>query len=262
MAGVHAAIQQYQGFKGPHRQQAGSGRFAVQRFQSIAMDTCHKHHAAGQARFHGLEVRLGAQLITHDDLRVHAAQRHLDGLRFGAAGVDIAVYGVPRRQQLAALVRHAENAAGGIQIADDAAQESCFAAARRAYDQNPAIQGIQCAAKLGRQDTGHLARNAEIERCNIGKARRATHTRHPHAAAAGQGEIALFQLVLIGIGGVPAEGGKAAAQHARADGKGGLCCRQQLLGRLPGPAHRKLHRLPGAQADFLHAGGAFRRHVF
>ena len=40
MAGVHAAIQQYQGFKGPHRQQAGSGRFAVQRFQGIAMDTC------------------------------------------------------------------------------------------------------------------------------------------------------------------------------------------------------------------------------
>ena len=80
--------------------------------------------------------------------------------------------------------------------------------------------------------------------------------------AAGQGEIALFQLVLIGIGGVPAEGGKAAAQHARADSKGGLCCRQQLLRRLPGPAHRKLHCLPGAQADFLHAGGTFRRHAF
>ena len=166
-----------------------------ERFQGIAMDTCHKHHAAGQARFHGLEVRLGAQLITHDDLRVHAAQRHLDGLRFGAAGVDIAVYGVSRRQQLAALVRHAENAAGGIQIADDAAQESCFAAARRAYDQNPAIQGIQRAAKLGRQDTGHLARNAEIERCNIGKARWTTHPCHPHTAAAGQGEITLFQPV-------------------------------------------------------------------
>ena len=112
-----------------------------------------------------------------------------------------------------------------------------FAAARRAYDQNSAIQGIQRAAKLGRQDTGHLARNAEIERCNIGKARRATHPCHPHTAAAGQGEIALFQLVLIGISGVPAEGSKAAAQHARADGKGGLCCRQQLLRRLPGPAH-------------------------
>ena len=74
-----------------------------------------EYNAGGDPLCDGLGVAGRAQLITDDDLRVHAAQRHGNTLGLGAAGVDIApnlrCAGQTARltgHQLAALINNAD----------------------------------------------------------------------------------------------------------------------------------------------------------
>ena len=84
-----------------------------------------KYNAGGDPLCDGLGVAGRAQLITDDDLRVHAAQRHGNTLGLGAAGVDIApnlrCAGQTARltgHQLAALINDAEVCREAAAVAD------------------------------------------------------------------------------------------------------------------------------------------------
>ena len=217
-----------------------------------------EYNAGGDPLCDGLGIAGRAQLITDDDLRVHAAQRHGNALGLGAAGVDIApnlrCAGQTARltgHQLAALINDADKCVLLAELLRKRAQQGGLAAARRAGQQQPAGGGNGQCLQLGRQRTGQPARNAQIERRYGGKAARPAAARYPDAAAALHGEIPLLQLVLIGVDRAAAELQKAVPQ-----GVGLQRGRQTRSGKKFGrgaqsAANRELYGLAQPQTDLL-----------
>ena len=223
------------------------------------MYSCKKHNTGGNPLRHSLCVLRCAQLITDKDLRVHAAQRHGNALRLGAAGIDIAADLCGTGQaagltghQLAALVNDADEGVTLTKPLYDRPQQCCFAAARRAGQQQSPGPGGHSLLQRGRQWAGDPARDAQIQRGHGRKTARPPAACHTDAAAALHGEIALLQLVLVCVDRTAAKLQKAVPQHVRLHCSGKPCTRQEFYSGAQPPTDRKLYRLSQTQTNLLY----------